>query len=297
MPDIPHLGEFFSVLAALVWAFSVVLFRMSGRQYTPLALNFFKNVISTVLIAATMVVLGQSLFRDAPLLDYVLLALSGILGITIADTIFFASLNLVGAGLSQIVSLAYSPFVILFTFVFLGERLTLGDVGGALLIFTGILLTAAHVPPPGVTKAQLRKGLALSTLSVALMAAGITVAKPVLNRSPLMWSTAVRLYSGVIALILFTLVSPRRRYVWKTLKPSASWKIALPAAVLGAYVAMLVWMAGMKYTQASTASILNQTSAIFVLPIAALILKEPITLRKLGAVGIAVAGIALVTLT
>ncbi len=297
MPDIPHLGEYFSVLAALVWAFSVVLFRMSGKALAPLALNFFKNIVATVLIAVTMLFLGQSLFRAAPLLDYVLLALSGILGIAIADTIFFTSLNLVGAGLSQIVSLAYSPFVILFTFAFLGERLSLGDVAGALLIFAGIFLTAAHVPPPGVTKAGLRKGLALSTLSVALMAAGITLAKPVLNRSPLMWSTAVRLYSGVAVLVILCLVSPRRRYVWKTLRPAASWKIALPAAVLGAYVAMIVWIAGMKYTQASTASILNQTSAIFVLPIAALVLKEPITPRKLAAVGIAIAGIVLVTLT
>ena len=71
----------------------------------------------------------------------------------------------------------------------------------------------------------------------------------------------------------------------------------MPAAVLGAYLAMIVWIAGMKYTQASTASILNQTSAIFVLPVAALMLHEAITARKLVAVALAVAGVVLVTLT
>ena len=131
---VPYLGEILSLLAALIWAVSVVLFRLSGRKLPPLSLNFFKNIVAVCLFLLTFAVARQSLLREAPLLDYALLALSGVLGITIADTLFFKSLNLVGAGLSQIVTLSYSPFVIFFTFVFLGERLTIGDVGGAALM-------------------------------------------------------------------------------------------------------------------------------------------------------------------
>lgn len=292
----PHLGEILSVLAAVVWAFSVVLFRLSGKAMGPLALNFFKNIVASVLLLATFPIVGQDILRDAPLLDYVLLAVSGVLGITVADTLFFKSLNIVGAGLSQVVSLAYSPFVILFTFAFLGERLSVGDVTGAAMILAGILLTTGHTPPAGITRRDLRSGIALATLSVALMALGIAIAKPALNRSPVLWATSVRLYAGVLALIVVTLVSPRRRYVWSTLVPSSAWKFSLPGAILGAYVAMIVWIAGMKFTQASTAAILNQSSAVFVLPIAALVLKEPVTRRKLGAVALAIAGVTLVAL-
>jgi drug/metabolite transporter (DMT)-like permease len=97
--------------------------------------------------------------------------------------------------------------------------------------------------------------------------------------------------------MVLTLIVPRFRKAWQTLRPSRSWRIAIPAAVLGAYVAMIIWIAGMKYTQASTASILNQTSAVFVLPIAAVVLRESVTARKILAVALAVAGVALVTLT
>lgn len=293
----PHLGEILSVLAAVVWAVSVVLFRLSGRSMSPLALNFFKNIVATALLLATFPIVGQDILRPAPFLDYALLALSGILGITVADTLFFRSLNIVGAGLSQVVSLAYSPFVIVFTFVFLGERLSPGDIAGAALILGGVLLTTGHTPPPGLTRRDLRTGIAIASLSVALMALGITLAKPVLNRSPVLWATGVRLYAGVLSLAIFTLLSRRRRYVWSTLVPSAAWRFSLPAAVLGAYAAMIIWIAGMKFTQASTAAILNQTSAVFVLPIAALVLKEPVTRRKLGAVALAIAGVTLVALT
>ncbi len=293
----PHLGEILSVLTALVWAASVVLFRLSGRRLTPLALNFFKNIVATVLLLLTLALLRQELLRSAPLMDYLLLALSGVIGISIAATLFFRSLNIVGAGLSQVVSLSYSPFVILFTFMFLGERLTVGDWVGAALIMAGILLTTGHDPPRGVSARDLRLGIGLATLSVALMALGVAFAKPVLDRSPVLWATTVRLIAGVAVLMVVALVSPRHRYVWATLKPSASWKVSIPAAVLGAYLAMIIWIAGMKYTQASTASILNQTSAVFVLPMAAVVLKERVTPRKIGAVLLAIGGALLVTLT
>jgi drug/metabolite transporter (DMT)-like permease len=294
--NIPHLGELLSVLAALVWAVSVVLFRMSGRELTPLSLNFFKNIVATVLLVATLLIVRESLLRSAPLFDYAMLALSGIVGIAVADTLFFRSLNIVGAGPSQIVSLSYSPFVILFSSVFLGERLTAGDIAGGGLIILGIFLTSTRRPSPDLTAADMRRGVLMATLSVALMALGVVLAKPVLDRSPVLWSTAVRLVAGVLALMALTAIVPRYRKAWKTLRPSRSWRIAIPGAVLGAYLAMIVWVAGMKYTQASTASILNQTSAVFVLPIAAVVLHEPITGRKMLAVALAVAGVALVTL-
>ena len=172
-----------------------------------------------------------------------------------------------------------------------------GDVAGAVMIIFGIFLTSTRQPLPEVTPSDMRRGVGLATLSVALMALGVVLAKPVLDRSPILWSTAVRLIAGVLALLALTAVSPRHRSAWRTLRPSRSWKVAVPGAVLGAYVAMIVWVAGMKYTQASVASILNQTSAVFVLPIAAVVLKEPITGRKIAAVVLAIAGVVLVTLT
>jgi drug/metabolite transporter (DMT)-like permease len=245
---------------------------------------------------ATFAVLRESLWRPVPIADYLVLLLSGILGIAIGDTVFFQSLNIVGAGLSQIVSLAYSPFVVLFSFVFLGERLSLWDFLGGILILLGIVLTTRRKLDHGLTAHELRAGIGLATFAVAMNALGITLAKPVLDRSPVLWATGVRLVGGISALMILTAVSPRHRRLWRALRPSPSWKLAIPAAILGAYLAMLVWIGGMKYTQASTASILNQTSAVFVLPIAALVLHEPITARKIISVAMAIAGVALVTL-
>ncbi len=73
---IPHAGEILSVLAAVVWSVSVVLFRLSGRRMTPFNLNFFKNAVATLLLLATLAVIGMPLVRSVPLSDYLLLFLA-----------------------------------------------------------------------------------------------------------------------------------------------------------------------------------------------------------------------------
>ena len=290
------LGQILSVSVALIWALAVVLFRLSGRKLSPFSLNLFKNCVAAVLFFATFPVIGQTLFLRAPALDYWLLALSGAIGIAVADTLFFVSLNTVGAGLSQVVNCMYSPFVILFSFFFLGERLTAGDVAGAAMILTSVFLASGHRPPPGMSRRDLAKGFIYGASSVALMAVGVVIVKPVLNRSPIIWATTIRLLGGVAALAILSAVVPRWRRAWRAFRPSKDWKITLPASIIGTYIAMIVWIAGIKFTQASTAAILNQTSAVFVLPLAAVVLKESVTRRKLGAVALALCGVALVTL-
>jgi len=69
----------------------------------------------------------------------------------------------------------------------------------------------------------------------------------------------------------------------------------VPAALLGSYLALLAWIAGMKYALTGSAAILNQTSTIFILLFASLILKEAMTRRKTLAAALALAGIILVT--
>ncbi len=51
----------------------------------------------------------------------------------------------------------------------------------------------------------------------------------------------------------------------------------------------------MKYTQAGSAAILNQTSSIFVLILASIFLHEAFTRRKFVASVLAIGGIVLVT--
>ena len=292
---ITHFGELCALATALVWAFSIILFKKSGESVHPIALNTFKSTLAMMLLLPTLLVWGDSLLYAAPAKDYALLLLSGAIGIAVADSMFFHSLNLLGAGLSAIVDCLYSPFIILLSVSFLGERLGWVQIAGVCMIISAVL-TATGVNGRGtVTRRTLVRGAVWGALAMATMAVGIVMVKPVLDRSPLLWATEIRLIGGCLGLYVQLFFHKRSGPILRSLLTTASWKYTVLGSFLGAYVAMVLWIGGMKYTQASTAAALNQTSNVFVFLFAALFLKEKITLLRLAAIFTAVIGVFLVT--
>ena len=293
--EFPYQGEVYSLACALLWAFAVVLFRRSGDSIPPLALNLLKCAASSLLFIPTLWIAGTPLLPPVANSDLLLLAASGLIGISVADTLFLKSLNLLGAGLSQVVGCLHSPFVILFSMAFLGERLGLTDIIGTVLILTGVLITVQRDPQREV-RSRRAQGVLLGAAAFALMAIGVVLATPVLGRVALLWSSGFRLLAGTVGLAVLLPLFPRGRRSLRRLRPSRAWSTALWASFFGTYLAMILWLAGIKYSSASVASILNQTSAVFALPFAALILKEKVTRRHLLALALALAGVTLVTL-
>ncbi len=290
------MGEFFSLAAALTWAAAVILFKKSGETHSPFTLNFFRVGISSVLFLATLLLMGEELIRPVPWSDYALLALSGVIGIAVSDTLFHKSLNLVGAGINAIVDCLYSPFVVLLAFVLLGERLDIWQYAGMILVLTGVLIAAGHKAPPGVSRQQLIVGVLWGAGAMATLALGIVIAKPVLDRSPVIWATTLRQVASLVVMLPVALRRSKRRRILRAFRPGPGWRYSLTGTLLASYMALLFWIAGMKYTQAGVAAILNQTSTIYVLILASLFLHEPFTRRKISAAVLAVAGILLVTL-
>ena len=288
------LGEVFALLAAITWAIALVLFKRSGESVPPLALNLFKNVIGLILLGVTLLALGEGWSTLAPFSreDIYVLIISGVVGIALADTLFFHALNLVGVGIISIVDCLYSPFAILFAYLMLSETLTVYHYLGGALILGGVFLSSGHGPPANRTRGQILLGVVLGMLAMAMVTAGIVYAKPVLEAQdfPLVWATMIRLIFGTLALAAIALASAHRRTHWSAFRPSRVWRISVPASVLGTYLSMIFWVGGFKYAEASIAAILNQTSVIFALILATWILKEAFTRRKLVAVILALGG-------
>ncbi len=293
--SIPYLGESLALITAAIWAFAVILFKKSGESVHPIALNLFKSTLAMMLMIPTILIAGESLFHDAPVRDYVLLLSSGAIGIAVADSMFFKSLNLLGASLSAIVGCLYSPFIIGLSVLFIGERLGWVQTVGVLLIISAVLTVTRRKGNGSITRHDLVWGVVWGTLAMAVMAVSIVMVKPLLARSPMLWATEVRLVGGCLALYGLIAFHKHRSSIVGSLMVTKNWKYTLAGSYLGAYVAMVLWMGGMKYTQASTAAALNQSSNVFVFLFAALFLKERITPLRVAAMGTAVIGVLLVT--
>ncbi len=290
----PYLGQSLALLSSIIWAFAVILFRKSGETVHPIALNLFKNLLAIILIVPTMLIFGESLFVPFPLSKYFLFILSGILGMAIADTLFFMSLNRIGASLSAIVACTYSPFIIILSVLFLKESLILLQIFGVILIVLAVLFTTRLKHIDHITRRTFLIGILFGTLANLSTAVGIILIKPQLSTTPLLWATGIRLIAGFISLFIITLLLPNRKKIWSSLSTMRGIGYSVGGTLVGTYLALIIWLAGMKYTTASVASALNQTSSIFVFIFAALILKENITLMRVVAIVLAIVGVFLV---
>lgn len=293
-------GQSCALLAAVTWAFALVLFKRTGEHIPPLALNLFKNVVGLLLLVATLCFMpdGLAALHRYTREDIVILIISGLLGIALADTVFFHALNLIGVGIVSIVDCMYSPFIILFSYLILSEELRLCGYVGTGLILASVLITSRLTPPADRTRGQLVLGVILGASAMAFMTFGIVIAKPVLEiyNFPLILATVLRMLAGTLVLAILALASPQREKHWSAFRLTSTWKISVPASILGAYFALIFWMAGFKYAKAAVAGILNQTSVIFAIILAAVFLKESFGLRKAIAATLAMVGVVLVTL-
>ena len=294
-----HRGELYSILCAAVWAVAVILFRRSGERVGPIPLNLFKNTLALGLFLLTLLGLGMPLFgAEHTRREWLTLLLSGAMGIGLGDCLFFASLNRLGAGRSAIVDCVYSPFVFLCSFVYLHEPLTLNVLLALAVMIAALFLGTWNPgcrpsPSCATERRTLLHGTLLGVMAMFFTAVGIVCAKPVLDRVDPLWATTVRLIGGMLPLAAIGMGRAHRQEALRCFRPGRLWWVAVPACFLGTYLGMFLWILGVKYTYTTTASVLNQTSAIFTLILATVFLKEALTWRKVGAIVLGLAGGAL----
>jgi len=291
-----NLGEVSALVVAATWAFAVILFKKSGESVHPYALNMFKNLMAVVLIFPTIALMNRPFPTDLTSTDYFLLLLSGALGIGISDSLFFKSLNILGAGLSAIVDCLYSPFIIGFSMLILGERLTVMQIIGTVMIVSAIATAVRIKSAPNLSRNELFWGLFYGAMAMLTMAVGIVIIKPILERTALLWVTEIRLAGGILVLLIIFALEGKRKEILQTLVSDKRKIYTWTGSFLGAYLAMILWIMGMKYTEASIAAALNQTSNIFVFILAAIFLKERINFLRAVGIILGVAGATLIVI-
>jgi drug/metabolite transporter (DMT)-like permease len=290
------LGEFFSLACALAWAIAVILFKKSGESLAPVPLNLFKNVLGLTLMVLTLLAFSGPAWPGIPAEAVAIALVSGFLGIGVGDTLYFRALNEVGASRMAVAQTLYSPFVIVLSALYLAERLDALQMAGVALVIAGVLLVNYAPGAAPLDPGAVRRGLLEATLSVLAMAAGVVMAKPLLERYDFLWIVTLRLVGGVLGMLLFLPSARDFKGIRAAFAGVRHWPHVIAGSIVGTYISMLLWLAGYKYTQASVAAVLNEMAAIFILALAALFLGDRLRPAQLAGSAVAVAGVLLVVL-
>ena len=282
-----------ALASAASWAFCAVLWRKLGEDISPLSMNLSKGIIGSLYLSVVLLVIG---IEPVSTRDFFFLGISGLLGITLGDTFFFMSLMNLGPSLSSLMGTLVPVSVAFSAAMFLGERPSLLAWAGIFLTVSGVAWVLKERLPQNEIKIIKNKALGIKyrLLSIICMTAGVLIAKIALTSVPTVQATLIRMSWGVGGIILWGALNHELKgslAPFKDLHLLKKVSFIVFILVFGGFWLSLV---SLKYMDASIANTLGSTTPLFILPIAAIMLKEKISLRAGLGAAIAVGGVTLV---
>ena len=287
-----YIGEVAALATGLFWAISVVFFKQLSGLFSPLNLNLWKGIISVVGLGVTLFFVAASIPESKNILW---LLLSGVIGIGIGDTAFFAALNRMGERSTLLVAETLAPvFTALLAMLWISEMLSVIQWLAIAVILFGVDI---------VLGARKRKNknlhFSLSALSFAAIAAlcqavGAVIGRDVLINSEIEPITAsfIRL-SGGLFLVVILIILFKQPWIPKQKLTRKTWLVLFSATFLGTYVAMILQMISFAHAEAAIVQSLFASCIIFSLIIAR-IQGEKVALNAIFGSLICTAGVALI---
>ena len=289
------MGDLYAVITAVCWSSAVILFDISTKNFTAIQLNVLKNFIGVFGFILTIVLFSipspnfsqQNIFT---------LALSGFLGILIADGLFLESLRRLGSGISAVVSTIYTPTVFIIAFILFNETINLHSYIGGVLVLGGITISVFQ-PPKTIKKRDLYIGILFGIMANILTAYSVIIIKPIMKNNSVVYVALYRFSIGFIFGILINILKSGIKQVTQIFKQGLTNQYVVFGAFLGTYLSVIFWLAGYKYTLAGRAAIYNQLSTVFIIILARVFLKEPMTSKKIIGVSLAIFGAMIVSVS
>lgn len=199
--------------AAATWALGSLLFRrllrkQSGvRPPSPGALNLFKNSLAFLAIGILWVIDGAEL----PSRESIpWLVGSGLLGFSIGDTLYIASLPRAGVQRAAMVVLLTVPLASLLAFALFGSRLTPGVLVSMAVVLAGVLLVLLDEGDDAPhARAERRRGLGLVGVATLVYSVNIVLGHKGLSSGALFGGSLVRVGAGIVGAFLAAPIEQR----------------------------------------------------------------------------------------
>ncbi|TDP40840.1 EamA-like transporter family protein [Idiomarina aquatica] len=288
------IGQMAALLAASFWAVATVLYHRAGSHFSPLQMNLVKGVIATPLLLIVSLLLGNSLTLTSGLW---LLALSGVIGITIGDSCHFAALRRLGPWHAMLLEYLAPPLAAFMAWVFLADGLTAIEVAGAVITLSGVLVVVTEKAPDKQPALSLA-GILFGCGAAVCQASGLVMAFSVLQTESVNAIDAafVRLAAGSVLLAIIVGLSQRKAYgaivsQLRSINPLP----LLGAIVFGTFLAIWLQQISIANINPGLTQTLLSTAPLFLIPIS-LLKKQKITPRSVIGALISLAGIAILFL-
>ncbi len=277
------------MFSALFWAVAAVLFARLGEYFSARTLNIGKGIVASICLAV-LVLPGNVIDLERQAFWY--LMLSGLLGITIGDTLYFLTLQRLGAKLTLLVG-TLIPVVSAIAAIFLfNEQISVLATLGLFLTIFGVSYVLWQRAEDSQKDKMWLSGLIVAMIYVLAESGGILLTKMGLGYYDSLEATFIRQVWGVVGLTFWGLAAGNMLSGFRPLinRPKLA-ALFVVTSFIGAFLGTWLSILALDLTYTAVAVSLNSTSPLFVLPISYWFLKEKLTKSSVIGATIAVLGI------
>ena len=299
-------GQFLGELAALgtatLWAISSIAFTVGGRRVGSVIVNRTRLVAAVLFIGAMhWLMLGRPFPWDAAPQRVLWLAASGLIGLVAGDSMLFQAYVLIGARLGVLLLSLAPIFGTLLAWIFLGERLTLPELGAMALALSGVIWVVLERGRSDASAAGDRtygRGILFGVGAALCQSAGMVVAKPGLaDGFPALSATMIRMTTGMVVMWLIAAALGAAGHTIRRVRADrqAAWAIWVGAFV-GPFLGVWLSLIAVQSARVGIASTLIAMTPVLSLPLVPLYFKERVSQRAILGTLVAMAGVALMIL-
>lgn len=296
--------DLYALGAAACWAFGSMISVTPSRRLGAFAFVRWRMLIVALTMWAVTLGWGpMGGWRGFAPVDWVLMAVSGLIGVFIGDTALFAAMNRLGPRRTGVLFATHAMFSAALGYAVMGDRIGAQALLGALLVVAGVMtaiLLGRHREESHAWESDRGHagfGVALALLAALCQALASLAAKPVLAQPQVdpIAASAVRLSAATLAHFGLLAAGLRSARAQSPLTPG----LLLQTGVNGLIamgVGMTLVLLALREGDVGTVAVLSSVSPVLLLPMLWLHLRRaPAPAAWLGA-GLTVVGTALVLL-
>lgn len=290
------LHELAALGTATCWATTGFIAADAVRALGPFWFNLLRQGLVTLLLALVLTVTGGWYGLDWG--TVAVLAVSGIIGILLGDTVNFAAVGRLGPRRAGAIFALNAPMAAVMGWAFLGEALPLQAILGIAITAAGVAVAIMGRPRANAHRLEVTQGAFLAGVLFGLaaafgQAAGSLIARPVMvaGLDPYLASLfrvgASGLTMGLIAALPFAPkpAGPMTRHVLI---------LTAATAVIGLLIGMTLFLYALQGSQTGIIATLSATSPVIILPLLWIRTgQRPSATSFVGAV-MAIVGLALI---
>jgi drug/metabolite transporter (DMT)-like permease len=281
------MGAAAALAAALCWTLASALWCRLPTSLTAAQLNLLKNLLALLMLGPALLLLPWRPEAGGAL---PLLLASGILGIALGDSLYFAALRRLGTRRCLTLDAGGPAVTAVAGFLWLAEWPSPLQWLGVALISLAVLLVARQRPAPdaGVAPERQRLGVVLALGALLCGSGGALLARAALRAGELLPLQSAALRLAAAALVLLPLLRGLPLHPPRPRPAGRRWPLWLAATLLGTAAGIVLQQMALHLLPGALAVALLATAPVMALPLAPLEGDRP------GAIGVAAALLALV---